>query len=160
TKTFHTPAGAFPALRGVDLTIAAGEFVAIVGRSGSGKSTLLNLVAGIDTPTSGTVAVGGTALAGLSHDRLATWRGRNVGVVFQFSGRVRPPPASETSPRPGAPGGSPRGGGRAARAGARRGGGGVPERGDRRPAPLPGGQQGGVGLAGAPANAPPLLVAD
>src|SRR5262245_15280788 len=84
TKTFHTPAGAFPALRGVDLTIGAGEFVAIVGRSGSGKSTLLNLIAGIDTPTTGSVAVGGTSLAGLGHDRLAAWRGRNVGVVFQF----------------------------------------------------------------------------
>jgi len=84
TKTFVTPAGAFAALRGIDLEIRTGEFVAIVGRSGSGKSTLLNMVAGIDRPTAGTVAVGGTMLQGLGHDRLASWRGRTVGVVFQF----------------------------------------------------------------------------
>ena len=84
TKTFETPAGVFPALRGLDLEIATGESVAIVGRSGSGKSTLLNMVGGIDHPSSGTVTVGGTALQGLTHDQLAAWRGRNVGIVFQF----------------------------------------------------------------------------
>ncbi len=84
SKIYHTPAGDFAALRSIDLQISSGEFVAIVGKSGSGKSTLLNLVAGIDSPTSGTVEVGGTAIQGLDQGRLAAWRGRNVGFVFQF----------------------------------------------------------------------------
>src|SRR3984893_3310201 len=84
SKTYHTQAGEFAALRNIDLQIAAGEFVAIVGKSGSGKSTLLNLLGGMDFPTSGTVEVGGTAIQGLDQSRLAAWRGRNVGFVFQF----------------------------------------------------------------------------
>jgi putative ABC transport system ATP-binding protein len=83
-KTYETPAGAFTALRGVDLTIEASEFVAVVGKSGSGKSTLLNMVGGIDRPTSGSVKVGGTAIEGMSENHLALWRGRHVGLVFQF----------------------------------------------------------------------------
>jgi len=84
TKTYSTPAGDHVALRDIDLHVAAGELVAVVGKSGSGKSTLLNLVGGIDTPTSGTVQVGGTALEQLGRHRLAAWRGRNIGFVFQF----------------------------------------------------------------------------
>ena len=84
SKIYHTPAGDYAALHNIDLQVAAGEFVAIVGKSGSGKSTLLNLVGGIDSPTSGTVEVGGTAIQGLDQGRLAAWRGRNVGFVFQF----------------------------------------------------------------------------
>ncbi len=83
-KTYATPAGAFTALRGVDLKIEAGEFVAIVGKSGSGKSTLLNLIGGIDRPTSGSITVGGTAIEGMGENELAIWRGRHVGLVFQF----------------------------------------------------------------------------
>jgi putative ABC transport system ATP-binding protein len=83
-KTFRTGTSQFQALRGVDLSAGAGEFVAVVGRSGSGKSTLLNLIAGIDRPTSGRIEVAGTVLNDLSENRLAAWRGRTVGVVFQF----------------------------------------------------------------------------
>ncbi len=84
SKIYHTPAGDYAALRSIDLQITAGEFVAIVGKSGSGKSTLLNLVGGIDSPTSGTVEVGGKAIQDLNQNHLAVWRGRNVGFVFQF----------------------------------------------------------------------------
>jgi len=83
-KIYYTPAGEYTALRSIDLEIATGEFVAIVGKSGSGKSTLLNLISGIDRPTSGAVEVGGTVVHGLSQNRLAVWRGLSVGFVFQF----------------------------------------------------------------------------
>jgi len=71
-------------LHGIDLQIAAGEFVAIVGPSGNGKSTLLNLLTGIDYPSSGAVVVNGAALQTLSNAKLTAWRGANVGIVFQF----------------------------------------------------------------------------
>ncbi|HEX6810190.1 MAG TPA: ABC transporter ATP-binding protein [Planctomycetota bacterium] len=83
SKTWHSPAGAFTALRSVDLEVARGEFVAIVGRSGSGKSTLLGLIAGLDRPSSGTVTVQGTSPHTLGEARLAAWRAATVGVVFQ-----------------------------------------------------------------------------
>ena len=84
SKTYETPAGKFAALKSIDLNVEAGQFVGIVGKSGSGKSTLLNMVAGIDRPSSGSVAVAGTEIHGLSENKLAIWRGRNVGFVFQF----------------------------------------------------------------------------
>ena len=83
-KTFSNAAGSFEALRGVDLRLMPGEFVSIVGRSGSGKSTLLNMITGIDFPTSGEVLVGGADIYRLSESQRALWRGRNVGIVFQF----------------------------------------------------------------------------
>ena len=83
-KVFKTRAGPFTALRGVDLQIKGGEFVAIVGPSGSGKSTLINMITGIDRPTSGEVHVAGERLTGMGENKVAKWRGRNVGVVFQF----------------------------------------------------------------------------
>jgi putative ABC transport system ATP-binding protein len=83
-KTYRTGKLEYQALRGVDLTIDAGEMVAIVGPSGSGKTTIMNMITGIDRPTSGSVAVDGRRLDDLSEEQLAVWRGRNVGIVFQF----------------------------------------------------------------------------
>ncbi len=84
TKTFESAAGTFTALQGIDLQVSAGEFVAVIGKSGSGKSTLLNMIAGIDRPTSGEVLVNGSAIHRFSEGQVATWRGRNLGLVFQF----------------------------------------------------------------------------
>jgi putative ABC transport system ATP-binding protein len=83
-KTFESAAGSFTALKGVDLQVDAGEFIAVTGKSGSGKSTLINMLTGIDRPTSGEVLVDDTAVHTLSEGQLAVWRGRSVGVVFQF----------------------------------------------------------------------------
>jgi putative ABC transport system ATP-binding protein len=73
-----------PALSGLDLTVAAGEFIAVVGKSGAGKSTLVNMITGIDRPDSGEIIIAGTELHQLSEDERARWRGLNLGVVFQF----------------------------------------------------------------------------
>jgi ABC-type lipoprotein export system ATPase subunit len=83
-KTFKNAAGEFTVLRGVDLALQKGEFVAIVGKSGSGKSTLLNMITGIDHPSSGRVVIGGTDIYSMSESQRSLWRGKNLGVVFQF----------------------------------------------------------------------------
>ena len=83
-KDYVTDAGPFRALKSVSLQVDAGEFVAVVGRSGSGKSTLMNMITGIDRPTAGSLVVGGTDLGELGESRMAPWRGRTVGVIFQF----------------------------------------------------------------------------
>jgi ABC-type lipoprotein export system ATPase subunit len=83
-KRYETAAGTFTALKDVDLQVDAGEFVAVVGKSGSGKSTLINMITGIDRPTSGQVLVGDTQVHTLKEGEMAVWRGRHIGVVFQF----------------------------------------------------------------------------
>ena len=83
-KTYETGAGDVTVLKDVTLRVQGGEFVSIVGPSGSGKSTLLNMMTGIDRPTAGEVFVGGEAVHALSENELARWRGRYVGVIFQF----------------------------------------------------------------------------
>ena len=83
-KTYHTTAGDFTALRGVDLSLEQGEFAALIGKSGSGKSTLLNMLTGIDHPTGGQVLVDGKDIYSLTESQRSLWRGRNLGIVFQF----------------------------------------------------------------------------
>ena len=83
-KNYRNASRPFAALTAIDLTIARGEFVAIVGKSGSGKSTLLNMISGIDRPTAGVVTVADTILTALTENQMAAWRGRSVGIVFQF----------------------------------------------------------------------------
>jgi putative ABC transport system ATP-binding protein len=159
-KTYETPAGMFSALRDVDVEIRAGEFVGVVGKSGSGKSTLLNMVAGIDRPSSGTVTVAGTAIHEMSENRLAAWRGRNVGFVFQFfqllptltvaENVMLPMDFCKTFPL--------RERRRRALALLERVG--VAPHADKLPSTLSGGEQQRVAIARALANEPPLLVAD
>ena len=83
-KSYRTAVGDYPALRNVDLSINAGEFVSVIGKSGSGKTTLINMITGIDRPTSGEVWVNGTAVHTLRENQMARWRGKNLGIVFQF----------------------------------------------------------------------------
>lgn len=84
TKVYETPVGPFTALDSLDLSVAPGDFLAIVGKSGSGKTTLANLMTGIDSASSGEVWAGTERLTGKSEEALTAWRGRHVGVVFQF----------------------------------------------------------------------------
>jgi len=159
-KQYQTAAGPFSALKGVDLRVDTGEFVAVVGKSGSGKSTLINMITGIDRPTSGEVFVADTAIHTMGENRLAAWRGRNVGVIFQFfqllpsltvmenvilpmdfchmySSRERVDRAMELLEQVE-----------------------IPEQAHKLPSALSGGQQQRAAIARALANDPPILVAD
>jgi putative ABC transport system ATP-binding protein len=160
TKTYESPAGAFHALRGIDLEIRAGEFVAIVGKSGSGKSTLLNMVGGIDSPTSGLVTVGGTAIQSLGPSRLAAWRGRTVGIVFQFFQLLPTLTAAENVMLPMDFCGTLPARRRRPRALDLLGRVEVADQADKLPSSLSGGQQQRVAIARAMANDPPVILAD
>lgn len=83
-KAYQTPVGQFIALRELNLQIGKGEFVGVVGKSGSGKSTLINMITGIDRPTSGEITIAGTAIHKLAEGPMAEWRGRHIGIIFQF----------------------------------------------------------------------------
>ncbi|MFC2056233.1 ATP-binding cassette domain-containing protein [Chloroflexota bacterium] len=83
-KTYETEAGEFQALKNIKLSVGNGEFVGVIGKSGSGKSTLINMISGIDRPTNGEVQVAGAPIHTLSEGQVAQWRGRNLGIVFQF----------------------------------------------------------------------------
>jgi putative ABC transport system ATP-binding protein len=159
-KTYPLAAGDVVAVDHLSLDIAQGEFVAVVGRSGSGKTTLLNLLAGIDRPTSGTVHVAGADLGSLSESRLATWRGRNVGLVFQFFQLLPTLTVVENVMLPmefakKIPAGERRD--RAQHLLERVG---VGDQADKVPATLSGGQQQRAAIARALANDPPILLAD
>jgi len=160
TKAYGTAAGPFTALDRVSLRMVAGDYMAVVGKSGSGKSTLINMIAGIDRPSSGEIRVAGTRLNGLDESKLATWRGRKVGIVFQFfqllptltiaenvvlpmdlcatyPARERRPKALDILARVG-----------------------IADQADKLPATLSGGQQQRAAIARALANGPAVLLAD
>jgi putative ABC transport system ATP-binding protein len=159
-KVYITGAGEFMALKGIDLRVDTGEFVAVVGKSGNGKSTLINMITGIDRPTSGEVWVAGTAVHTLTENQIAVWRGRTVGVVFQFfqllptltvlENVMLPMDFCNLYPRIE----------RADRAMQLLKLVGVENQADKVPANLSGGQQQRVAIARCLANDPPLLVAD
>ena len=160
SKWYDTPSGRFAALRNVDLDVRHGECIAVVGKSGSGKTTLINLITGIDSPSSGEVSVAGAPVHSMSQEQLAVWRGRNVGIIFQFFQllptltvveNVMLPmdfcatyPASQRQ-------------GRALALLERLG---IADQAGKLPADLSGGQQQRAAIARALANDPPILVAD
>jgi putative ABC transport system ATP-binding protein len=152
-------AGGAPALDAVDLTVRAGEAVAIMGPSGSGKSTLLNLVAGLDRPTSGDVEVAGTVLNRLSESALSRFRQQHVGIVFQFFHLLDDLSARENVLLPARLGGTP-----ARQAGARADELletlGLTKRAHAYPQQLSGGERQRVAVARALINRPALLLAD
>jgi putative ABC transport system ATP-binding protein len=158
-KDYQTPAGTFTALSEIDLSIRRGEFLAIVGKSGSGKSTLINLLTGIDRASSGSIAVAGEAITGKSESELAAWRGRNVGIVFQFFQLLPTLTIAENIMLPMDLCGTYRAG-RRSRALDLLGQVGIREQADKFPSALSGGQQQRAAIARALANDPPLLVAD
>ena len=160
TKTYETPAGKFAALKDIDLEIRPGQFVGIVGKSGSGKSTLLNMVAGIDRPSAGSVAVAGTEIQSMSENKLASWRGRNVGFVFQFFQLLPTLTAAENVMLPMDFSKSIPLRERRKRAVALLERVGVGLQADKLPATLSGGEQQRVAIARALANEPPLVLAD
>jgi ABC-type lipoprotein export system ATPase subunit len=159
-KTYRSAAGDFTALKGIDLEVDGGEFVAVIGKSGSGKSTLVNMITGIDRPTAGEILVGDTAIQTLKEGKLAEWRGRNVGVIFQFFQLLPTLTAAENimlpmdfchmySRRE-----------RRERALHLLEQVGVADQADKLPSTLSGGQQQRVAIARALANDPPILAAD
>ncbi|HEV7487873.1 MAG TPA: ABC transporter ATP-binding protein [Thermoanaerobaculia bacterium] len=160
TKTYETPAGSFSALRNIDLEITSGEFVAIVGKSGSGKSTLLNMIGGIDRPSSGSLSIGGTKIQSLSHNELASWRGRSIGFVFQFFQLLPTLTVAENVMLPMDFAGVLPGNARGRRAEELLNRVGVADQADKLPSALSGGQQQRVAIARALANDPPVILAD
>ena len=159
-KTYATPAGAFAALRDIELEIGAGELVAIVGKSGSGKSTLLNLIAGIDRPSSGSVIVAGAPIHEMGENALSVWRGRKVGFVFQFFQLLPTLTAAENVILPMDFSGTVPPRQRRERALQLLERVGVVNQADKLPSALSGGQLQRVAIARAVANEPPLVLAD
>lgn len=160
TKSYEVASGQFLALKDINMQVNAGEFVAVVGKSGSGKSTLLNVITGIDNVSTGEVRVASTAISSLDQEQLSIWRGKNVGVVFQFfqllptltvaENVILPMDFCNTYP---------------VRERRERAIGllekvGIAEQADKLPAQLSGGQQQRAAIARALANDPPLLAAD
>jgi len=157
TKTLGSAGRPVLILHGIDLYIAAGEFVAIMGPSGSGKSTLLGLIAGLDAPTSGSIKLAGQELVGLGEDALARLRGRTLGFVFQSFHLLPTLTAEENVAVPLELRGEHDARGRARALLATVG---LADRGHHLPAQLSGGEQQRVALARAFVAEPPILLAD
>jgi putative ABC transport system ATP-binding protein len=160
-KAYKTPAGDFEALKGIELAVQPGEFVAVLGKSGAGKSTLINMVTGIDRPSAGEIFVGKDAVQNMSEDQIATWRGRNVGVVFQFFQLLPMLTCAQNVMMPmdfaGVYGGPRERRARALHLLERVG---IAEHADKLPSAVSGGQRQRVAIARALANDPILLAAD
>ncbi len=159
-KSYHNGAGPVTVLREVSLEVKAGEAVGVVGPSGSGKSTLINMIAGIDRPTSGEVIVAGQQVHALNENQLARWRGRNVGVIFQFFQLLPTLSVVENVMLPMDFCNVYRSRERQARAMALLEQVGLTDQADKLPSTLSGGQQQRAAIARALANDPPLLLAD
>jgi len=157
TKIIETPTHRVEILRGVDLVVPEGQFIAIMGPSGSGKSTLLGLMAGLDTPTSGSVVLDGEEITGLDEDRLAVLRGRKIGFVFQSYHLIPTLTAEENVLLPMELAGD---GQDPARARELLQTVGLLDRRDHYPVQLSGGEQQRVALARAFVLRPPILMAD
>jgi putative ABC transport system ATP-binding protein len=160
TKAYESIAGPIVALRDVSLEVRQGEFVAVIGKSGSGKTTLINLLTGIDSPSTGSIRVASTDVHTLDQEGLSTWRGRSVGIVFQFfqllpslsiaENVMLPMDFCNTYPRRE----------RRSRALDLLAQMGIADQADKLPTALSGGQQQRAAIARAVANDPPLIVAD
>jgi putative ABC transport system ATP-binding protein len=159
TKSIETGTHRVDILRGIDLEVAPGEYVAIMGASGSGKSTLLGLLAGLDAPTAGSIALDGEEISNLSEDQLADLRGRKIGFVFQSYQLIPTLTAEENVMLPAELAGD-NGAGANKRAHYLLDAVGLGDRRDHYPVQLSGGEQQRVALARAFMRKPPLLLAD
>jgi len=159
-KSYLTPAGKYPALREIDLEIGSGEFIALTGKSGSGKSTLLNLIGGIDRPSQGEVIVAGAAIHQMPESALARWRGKTVGVVFQFFQLLPTLTVAENVMLPMDFCNARPANGRRTHALSLLDLVGIADQADKLPSTLSGGQQQRAAIARALANDPPIVIAD
>ncbi|HEY3312036.1 MAG TPA: ATP-binding cassette domain-containing protein [Anaerolineales bacterium] len=160
SKSYRTAAGDYPVLKQIGLSFQAGEFISIIGKSGSGKTTLLNMITGIDRPTSGEVWVNGSPLHEMSEGQMARWRGRNLGIVFQFFQLLPTLSILENILLAMDFGGKIPGSERRERALHLLDMVGLAEHAHKLPLALSGGQQQRVAIARALANDPPVLIAD
>jgi ABC-type lipoprotein export system ATPase subunit len=159
-KTFKTTAGDVTVLKHINLEFGRGEFVGIVGKSGCGKSTLVNMITGIDHPTSGSVQVGDIQLHKMREGQLAVWRGRNMGVVFQFFQLLPMLTVLENTLLPMDLAGAVPAAERESRGMELLRLVGLEELSNKLPAALSGGQQQSAAIARSLANDPPIIVAD